>query len=449
MVTWRLVVLSAFVLGLGGCGDGQDPTTPSLTRASSTAPSVTKAAAVGPTAIIYTNFGPGMTFESRYVDLVIGQWSRNPRNRQTISQQFVTPPGQYVFERAAVALHHYSAFPTGAHSLSGPFQLMLQADFLGQPGPIIDVMPIDSVGDTPGIYVVNSKLTPILADSLYWLTLYADSGAVAGWHLNVTADSTGRRFAFTDDPDLRSTWFFQLVPALRAAFQVEGRLAKVDICHRPSANNSFVRISVAPSALGAHLAHGDGRPGEPVPGQSGTRFGPDCQVEIVPSHLTITPSAHGTVSDTGLYKDGVGDIAYPNDPLVQAIHGPALEYRGIVEFDISQVSQPVGHAELSLVVNSPFVVPFAVSVYEYPGDGAVTLGDFAGGTLLTSFPYTGQHQITVDITAGLNALITAHAHFAGLNFRVPLRTTAPFCLIAFEAFEAAGGPTPTLDIRNP
>ena len=57
--------------------------------------------------------------------------------------------------------------------------------------------------------------------------------------------------------------------------------AKIGICHRTSGDNSFILLSVAPIAVTAHKAHGDGRIGDPVPSQPGMRFGADCHPEAV------------------------------------------------------------------------------------------------------------------------------------------------------------------------
>jgi hypothetical protein len=52
---------------------------------------------------------------------------------------------------------------------------------------------------------------------------------------------------------------------------------KVDLCHR-TGNGSYHQISVSVNAEPAHRAHGDGKIGEPVPGQAGRVFGPGCSV---------------------------------------------------------------------------------------------------------------------------------------------------------------------------
>jgi hypothetical protein len=53
---------------------------------------------------------------------------------------------------------------------------------------------------------------------------------------------------------------------------------KVSLCHR-TGNGSFHLISVGLPAEPAHMAHGDGKPGGPVPNQDGKIFGPTCSIQ--------------------------------------------------------------------------------------------------------------------------------------------------------------------------
>ena len=66
-----------------------------------------------------------------------------------------------------------------------------------------------------------------------------------------------------------------------------GAEAKVDICHRTKGTKAFVAISVAASALEAHVAHGDVPVGDPVPGSPGMIFGPLC-TPVAGQNATIT-----------------------------------------------------------------------------------------------------------------------------------------------------------------
>src|SRR5512133_4392987 len=91
----------------------------------------------------------------------------------------------------------------------------------------------------------------------------------------------------------------------RASDAAQPNRDKTDICHWASEDNQFILISVAAQAVDAHLAHGDGRPGEAFPGQLGMQFGPTCQPEYIPFDVTLHPSALGMILDTD--KNGVGD----------------------------------------------------------------------------------------------------------------------------------------------
>lgn len=60
--------------------------------------------------------------------------------------------------------------------------------------------------------------------------------------------------------------------------------SKIDICHRTEGAREFVLISVAAASVDAHLRHGDGRVGDPVPNQPGMVFGADCSP--IPASVT-------------------------------------------------------------------------------------------------------------------------------------------------------------------
>ena len=58
----------------------------------------------------------------------------------------------------------------------------------------------------------------------------------------------------------------------------DGETDKVTLCHRTGAG-FFVKIEVATDAEPAHRGHGDGAPGEAVPGQTGKIFTASCGVD--------------------------------------------------------------------------------------------------------------------------------------------------------------------------
>jgi hypothetical protein len=74
---------------------------------------------------------------------------------------------------------------------------------------------------------------------------------------------------------------------------------KVQVCHK-TGNGSFHLISISINAESAHIAHGDGEPGDPVPNMTGFIFGDNCTP-------TTAPPADLA---TGCYKFGNLDVRY-------------------------------------------------------------------------------------------------------------------------------------------
>ncbi|HEX8774717.1 MAG TPA: hypothetical protein VF735_14190 [Pyrinomonadaceae bacterium] len=154
------------------------------------------------------------------------------------------------------------------------------------------------------------------------------------------------------------------------------------------------------------------------------------------------PAVDGTVRD-GLDrpKDGIPDRVIENS-IVQAlnIESPSqpFEDRGIIEFDASDLPQPVTKATLVLNVfaaKEPY--PFNIGVYTYAGDGLMTLADFNAGSLFASFDYSGGSTVTLDVTPFINELIASGKRFAGFNFRFTNPSTIPLNgpFIAFRSLE--------------
>ena len=212
MKTLSPIFVVALATSTAACGDVQQVVTP-------TAATATRAADVGPasgppTTVIYSNFGLGMTFDSNpFHGWGINGFLGADIGRQAISQQFSTHPGDYSFVRARVALAHFSG-PTRVH-------VILQKDSLGRPGPAVDDMPVDLLGDPPAIYVATSTLVPMLTDSLYWLTVAAkDNGVMAGWNWNSIGDASSTTFAGTQG-GANGPWSIGFF-STRSVFQIEG-----------------------------------------------------------------------------------------------------------------------------------------------------------------------------------------------------------------------------------
>ena len=74
---------------------------------------------------------------------------------------------------------------------------------------------------------------------------------------------------------------------------------KVQVCHK-TGNGSFHLISISINAESAHVAHGDGEPGDPVPNMTGFIFGDNC------TPTTAPPAGLAT----GCYHFGSIDVRY-------------------------------------------------------------------------------------------------------------------------------------------
>ncbi|MCX6626581.1 MAG: PEP-CTERM sorting domain-containing protein [Candidatus Solibacter sp.] len=144
----------------------------------------------------------------------------------------------------------------------------------------------------------------------------------------------------------------------------------------------------------------------------------------MPGFADILPTVDGSVRD-GLHavKDGNPDDVLDHS-IVQVLNTarPTLPFedRGILEFNVSSLSQA---AQVLLTLHTfgtvgPF--PFSLDIYAYAGDGVLSLSDFNAGSLFTSVVYTGQPPIAIDVTAAISTLNLPSSGFAGFNIRKPL-----------------------------
>ena len=73
--------------------------------------------------------------------------------------------------------------------------------------------------------------------------------------------------------------------AALVAGESRSKAGKVDICHR-SGNGRFHLINVSANAESSHVAHGDGHPGEAVPGNPAMRFDAACD-QVAAGHSDV------------------------------------------------------------------------------------------------------------------------------------------------------------------
>jgi hypothetical protein len=123
-----------------------------------------------------------------------------------------------------------------------------------------------SVTDDRGVAVACPRDLPPPGASI---TCTGSGTAVAGQYRNVGAvTATGSGTVFTDRDE--SFYFGGAPPPPQES-------AKVQLCHR-TGNGSFHMIEVSVNAEPAHRGHGDGKPGEAVPGSPGKMFTASCSL---------------------------------------------------------------------------------------------------------------------------------------------------------------------------
>ena len=133
---------------------------------------------------------------------------------------------------------------------------------------------------------------------------------------------------------------------------------------------------------------------------------------------TITSTVHGFVADFGT-QDGTGDGVNPITVEVANFGTSSSQVRGIIEFDISGISNSVSSAALVLPIAYNFLTTLQqFDVYGYTGDGLLTYSDYAlSASLVGSFSadHSTTGPINFDVTDFINEQINLNNQFAGLE----------------------------------
>ena len=85
---------------------------------------------------------------------------------------------------------------------------------------------------------------------------------------------------------------------------------------------------------------------------------------------------------------------------------------------MSAVSLTVGSASLLFTAFGSNLTPFDIDVFVYSGDGLLSLSDFDQGSLATSFTYSGEASVAIDLTTPVNDFVLAGTNFLGVNLRM-------------------------------
>ena len=160
--------------------------------------------------VVFSNFGPGMTFSQNQGFNVSG----SNLFGGVIPAHAFTPSETFSFTRAQLAMT----------LIDGPnhFQVLLMTSSGGLPGIIIETITLtDAVPIFPsGIVVANSALHPVLTSGTqYWLVAFApDPNTFGIWNLSLNDFSTPQARGFTSPT---GPWVVaNNVP--RSAFQING-----------------------------------------------------------------------------------------------------------------------------------------------------------------------------------------------------------------------------------
>ena len=157
--------------------------------------------------------------------------------------------------------------------------------------------------------------------------------------------------------------------------------------------------------------------------------------------IDISPAVDGDIYDGLVFgpKDGIGDLVSGAAPTMVIENTDRqvnpYERRVVIEYDLSKIVGNVVAAKIRFIaqIGTGFT-PRPFEVYSFAGDGALTTEDFADGELSTSFDFTGNLQLDVDVTAAVQKHVAANDGYVGLSLR---------CVLGSN-----DDPPPTLSLRT-
>ncbi len=301
-----LVLAAAFIVA---CGSRSAPAGSHESRSSALVISATEA-----TEVIFSNFGPGMTFDTDpFHGWTINGYQGPNVGQQAIAEQF-TPAANYTFTEVQVPLVLWSG--------TGVLSIYLHSEAAGLPGPVLAELPVTISQFVPTIVKASSVTRPRLqAGNRYWISIVAGApGLIAGWNWNSIGDECAGNGAGTQGGSATGPWGLCLSGSLRAAFAVSGLpVLPVDVrigggagpaCVNPASRGQTTariygadsvevdRINTATLALGGALSPRCHRAG------SGSEAHLVCQFATDAVSWPPRGTDCGTVLLTGSLEDG-------------------------------------------------------------------------------------------------------------------------------------------------
>lgn len=172
--------------------------------------------------------------------------------------------------------------------------------------------------------------------------------------------------------------------------------AKVEVCHYSEESMTFKLLSIGAPALDAHLAHGDGLPGGPVPSTPGMKFDANCAAVAIAPVLDQSNITYLTFGGAGAPGSSVTAFQYVAQTFTVGISGT------LAKVDLGLYRDP---AAISGDVTLD-IVPFSA----FPGY------DLSSSLFSTTLPIASIPLLTLDLTtvdvSSANISVTAGDKFA-------------------------------------